>query len=264
MTTTGQKIYDFLFKSPTEESLGLPPAPNDPKHPHHNKEETIKEIHNALEHPINHQHQYDNKHSHVEKKKEGEGQGTTTAGTTSSHENKNISWGTRIKKFLFEAPTEENLGLPPAPNNPKHPHNNKQETMKEIHDALEHPINHHHQYDNNNKKEVGVHETKKKKKEKEEVHHDEHKKKSLGQKLKQFFFESPNEDNLHLAQPSANTLPHNKEEILHEIHDALEHPLSSAHHHHHHHDHTHLANDTTTTNVTKSNNNPGVHSQKED
>ena len=115
--TLGQKIKTFLFTSPTEETVGLPPAPTKKM----TKSEEPDVIHHALEHPLGEPHpQQQQQHKdHPE-------------------EQAHKTWGKKVKDFLFEVPTEETIGLAPPPKD--HHHHTKSEDLKEIHYALEHPF----------------------------------------------------------------------------------------------------------------------------
>ena len=91
--TLGQKIMHFLFHSPTESDLGLPP----PKQ-HLTKSEAIEKIEYAWDHPL-----------HPQKKEKN----PKESEHHEHHEHSHKTMGQKISHLLFDVPHDSDLGVPP-------------------------------------------------------------------------------------------------------------------------------------------------------
>ena len=188
--TLGQKVTDFVFKNPTESMVGLPPSKEDLT-----KEQTLEKIHDAWDHPLQ-----PNYHEHPHHQEAHQAQ--------QPHK----TLGEKIMKFLFEAPTEETLGLPPGSRQKL----SKEEALGKIHDAWEHPIHpDHHIHDPNKAPPAAA---------APEGNH-----RTVGETIQHYVCDAPTEADLGLPHGSKEHA--SKEEAMEAIHDALEHPLASKHEH---------------------------------
>lgn len=111
--TLGHKIKDFLFQSPTESTIGLAPSKE-----HMTKEQALEAVHKSWEHPFG----------------ETKAKDPPTDAPALTDDSRTL--GEKIKDFLFEAPTEENMGDFPATKE----HLTKEQALEAIHKAWDHPL----------------------------------------------------------------------------------------------------------------------------
>ena len=122
--------------------------------------------------------------------------------------------GHKIIHFLFHAPTEEDLGLPPAKEQLT-----KKQALEKIQEAWDHPLD-------------PRHEERQKQFPKKENHHHEKpttSHKTLGQKMVHFLFHGPTEKDLGLPASKEHLT---KEQALEKIQEAWDHPLDPRHEEH--------------------------------
>ncbi|CAB9500965.1 expressed unknown protein [Seminavis robusta] len=166
--TVGEKLHDFFLVTPTGKNLGLPQKEK------LSKEEALKAIEDAWEHPLG-------KPLPVSESKDDDGPHKT--------------WGEKLHDFFLVVPTGKNLGLPQKEKV------SKDEALKKIEDAWEHPFHHPEE----EVKGVEEHE----------------KKQTVGDKLYEFFFVVPTDENMGMPQVDKMS----KEEALKKIESAWEKPL---------------------------------------
>ena len=188
--TIGQKIKDFVFTNPTENMVGLPPSKE-----HLTKEQTLEKIHDAWDHPLRPNYHHD-EHPHSQEHQPAKQPHKTL--------------GQKIMKFLFEAPTEETLGLPKGSQQKL----SKEEALEKINDAWEHPIHPDHH----------IHDPKKPLPPAAAAADGNHR--TLGETIQHYVCDAPTEEELGLPHGSKEHA--SKEETMDIIHDALEHPLAGA------------------------------------
>ena len=168
--TFGHHVMEFLFKAPTEKDFGLATHKM-------SKEEALKAIHEAWEHPLTYQDPNKLKSSTT----------STSSNAAVAHEDRpQRTLGEAMRQFFFEVPTGESLGLP------KGKHVTKEEAVKALDEAWEHPFNHHHEDEK-------AHE------EAQKDPRDAGPRKSFTEKLHDFFLEVPTEENLGLRGKSRAT-----------------------------------------------------------